>query len=150
MANRHYPAQFKADAVGAEISGRPLALAGALTKLDAAAPFDGGKTLAGFLPSLLDLNAHPTEGLHTLYISPLKALAVDIQRNLERPIAESSDPAPCPVCGAAAPRHFTPPRPPSAPGAGTAPPASTLCDSPRRPGPASSRQVRRRAGPSST
>jgi ATP-dependent Lhr-like helicase len=28
------------------------------------------------------------EGLHTLYISPLKALAVDIARNLERPVAE--------------------------------------------------------------
>jgi ATP-dependent Lhr-like helicase len=52
------------------------------------APTGGGKTLAGFLPSLLDLNAHPTEGLHTLYISPLKALAVDIARNLDSPIEE--------------------------------------------------------------
>ncbi len=33
-------------------------------------------------------------GLHTLYISPLKALAVDIARNLERPVEEmaSADP----------------------------------------------------------
>src|SRR6266404_4087727 len=101
------------------------------------APTGAGKTLAGFLPSLVELSApvrapnssrpgasaspagetHPlpldTEhrsrqsallvarrlistgrslrregGLHTLYISPLKALAVDIARNLERPVAE--------------------------------------------------------------
>ncbi|GGB24341.1 DNA ligase-associated DEXH box helicase [Sphingomonas metalli] len=47
-----------------------------------------GKTLAGFLPSLVDLIEQPTEGLHTLYVSPLKALAVDIQRNLVTPIDE--------------------------------------------------------------
>jgi ATP-dependent helicase Lhr and Lhr-like helicase len=54
------------------------------------APTGGGKTLAGFLPSLVELiEADPAqEGLHTLYISPLKALAVDIHRNLEIPIAE--------------------------------------------------------------
>ncbi len=52
------------------------------------APTGGGKTLAGFLPSLVDLAARPRAGLHTLYISPLKALAVDIQRNLTRPIEE--------------------------------------------------------------
>jgi ATP-dependent Lhr-like helicase len=47
-----------------------------------------GKTLAGFLSTLADLIEHPTEGLHTLYVSPLKALAVDIQRNLLAPIEE--------------------------------------------------------------
>jgi ATP-dependent Lhr-like helicase len=75
------------------------------------APTGGGKTLAGFLPSLVELSgaASPTlstpagerrklfstgrdirreGGLHTLYISPLKALAVDIARNLEAPVAE--------------------------------------------------------------
>ncbi|WP_319633565.1 ligase-associated DNA damage response DEXH box helicase [Pelagibius marinus] len=56
------------------------------------APTGGGKTLAGFLPSLVDLAAQPPEsrqaGLHTLYISPLKALAVDIHRNLTQPIEE--------------------------------------------------------------
>lgn len=53
------------------------------------APTGGGKTLAGFLPSLIELSASdaPT-GLHTLYVSPLKALAVDIERNLSTPIAE--------------------------------------------------------------
>ena len=52
------------------------------------APTGGGKTLAGFLPSIADLATLPRPGLHTLYISPLKALAVDIHRNLEAPIAE--------------------------------------------------------------
>ncbi|MEM1400521.1 MAG: DEAD/DEAH box helicase, partial [Pseudomonadota bacterium] len=52
------------------------------------APTGGGKTLAGFLPSLIDLAERPRPGLHTLYISPLKALAVDIHRNVEVPIAE--------------------------------------------------------------
>ncbi len=52
------------------------------------APTGGGKTLAGFLPSLVELAERPYEGLHTLYISPLKALAVDIHRNLTQPIEE--------------------------------------------------------------
>jgi len=52
------------------------------------APTGGGKTLAGFLPTLIALSQKPVSGLHTLYISPLKALAVDIHRNLEQPIAE--------------------------------------------------------------
>ncbi|WP_420405330.1 ligase-associated DNA damage response DEXH box helicase [Nisaea sp.] len=52
------------------------------------APTGGGKTLAGFLPSLIELAEVPYEGLHTLYISPLKALAVDIHRNLLLPIEE--------------------------------------------------------------
>jgi ATP-dependent Lhr-like helicase len=68
------------------------------------APTGAGKTLAGFLPSLVELasprakesksvvstgsSVKRTGGLHTLYISPLKALAVDIARNLETPIAE--------------------------------------------------------------
>ncbi|WP_428134798.1 ligase-associated DNA damage response DEXH box helicase [Bradyrhizobium sp.] len=68
------------------------------------APTGAGKTLAGFLPTLVELSSalaadgnslvsagrsvKRTGGLHTLYISPLKALAVDIARNLETPIAE--------------------------------------------------------------
>ena len=59
------------------------------------APTGGGKTLAGFLPALIDLAGRgrgranaPQRTLHTLYISPLKALAVDIARNLHRPIAD--------------------------------------------------------------
>ena len=67
------------------------------------APTGGGKTLAGFLPTLVELSERGvkprrmvstgkelrrSEGLHTLYISPLKALAVDIARNLETPVRE--------------------------------------------------------------
>ncbi|MGE0521427.1 MAG: ligase-associated DNA damage response DEXH box helicase [Variibacter sp.] len=71
------------------------------------APTGAGKTLAGFLPTLVELSEAGSRGgpsagrlvstgrgirreggLHTLYISPLKALAVDIARNLERPVAE--------------------------------------------------------------
>lgn len=54
------------------------------------APTGGGKTLAGFLPSFVDLleNYHPENTLHTLYISPLKALAVDVHRNVGAPIEE--------------------------------------------------------------
>jgi ATP-dependent Lhr-like helicase len=52
------------------------------------APTGAGKTLAGFLPTLAELVEAPADGLHTLYISPLKALAVDVQRNLLTPVAE--------------------------------------------------------------
>jgi ATP-dependent Lhr-like helicase len=56
------------------------------------APTGGGKTLAGFLPSLVELAARPKRGagpaLHTLYVSPLKALATDVARNLETPVRE--------------------------------------------------------------
>jgi ATP-dependent Lhr-like helicase len=50
------------------------------------APTGGGKTLAGFLPTLAELGTDPDAGLHTLYVSPLKALASDIKRNLGTPI----------------------------------------------------------------
>ncbi len=71
------------------------------------APTGGGKTLAAFLPTLVELSergAAPknlkstgrsvarSQGLHTLYISPLKALAVDIARNLETPVREMNLP----------------------------------------------------------
>lgn len=52
------------------------------------APTGGGKTLAGFLGSLISLSEHPRPGLHTLYVSPLKALATDVARNLLAPIQE--------------------------------------------------------------
>ncbi|MEO1793801.1 MAG: ligase-associated DNA damage response DEXH box helicase [Pseudomonadota bacterium] len=56
------------------------------------APTGAGKTLSGFLASLVDLHSGRREpkgsGLHTIYISPLKALAVDIARNLSEPVAE--------------------------------------------------------------
>ena len=61
------------------------------------APTGAGKTLAGFLPPLIELyhelQGPPAErrrGLNTLYISPLKALAADTVRALEAPLAELS------------------------------------------------------------
>ncbi|MGR3566262.1 MAG: ligase-associated DNA damage response DEXH box helicase [Pseudooceanicola nanhaiensis] len=52
------------------------------------APTGGGKTLAGFLPTLVELARGGHKGLHTLYVSPLKALAADIRRNLTTPVEE--------------------------------------------------------------
>ncbi|WP_256359959.1 MULTISPECIES: ligase-associated DNA damage response DEXH box helicase [unclassified Brevundimonas] len=59
------------------------------------APTGGGKTLAGFLPSLIELAERgprpehgPGSGVHTLYLSPLKALTTDVERNLMTPIRE--------------------------------------------------------------
>ena len=51
-------------------------------------PTGTGKTIAGFLPTLLDLTENKINfnGLHTIYISPLKSLTVDIQRNILLPI----------------------------------------------------------------
>lgn len=58
------------------------------------APTGAGKTLAGFLPSLIEL-APRADGvlrrphrLHTLYVSPLKALTTDVARNLDTPVRE--------------------------------------------------------------
>ncbi len=52
------------------------------------APTGGGKTMAGFLPTLAELADGTHEGLHTIYVSPLKALAADIRRNLRGPADE--------------------------------------------------------------
>src|SRR3954469_12559651 len=53
------------------------------------APTGGGKTLGGVLAGLVELHAHGSSGrLHTLYVSPLKALTTDIARNLTRPVEE--------------------------------------------------------------
>ncbi len=57
------------------------------------APTGGGKTLSGFLPTLIALaTPRPKPALHTLYLSPLKALAADIARNLTTPITDLSLP----------------------------------------------------------
>ena len=51
------------------------------------APTGSGKTLAAFLYGIDRLNAKPGEGLRLLYVSPLKALNYDIERNLRGPLA---------------------------------------------------------------
>ncbi|RZK94424.1 MAG: DEAD/DEAH box helicase, partial [Methylobacterium sp.] len=67
-----------------------LRIAGAGRSALLVAPTGAGKTLAGFLPSLVALSQSKAKAserkLHTLYISPLKALAVDIARNLDAPV----------------------------------------------------------------
>jgi ATP-dependent Lhr-like helicase len=88
------PENFAAWFTGRGWSPRPhqiqiLQAAGAGENILLIAPTGGGKTLAGFLPTLVAL-AHPREtpALHTLYISPLKALAADIARNLQTPVQD--------------------------------------------------------------
>src|SRR6266513_354162 len=51
------------------------------------APTGSGKTLAAFLFGIDRLNASPGQGLRLLYVSPLKALNYDIERNLRGPLA---------------------------------------------------------------
>src|SRR5512140_1290897 len=51
------------------------------------APTGSGKTLAAFLSSIDELIRTPSEGCRVVYVSPLKALAVDVERNLRSPIA---------------------------------------------------------------
>ncbi len=73
------PREHQLDVLAASRAGESVLLT---------APTGGGKTLAGFLPSLVALHEAPCPGLHTLYVSPLKALAADIARNLTVPVAE--------------------------------------------------------------
>jgi len=78
--------RHQSEMIAARLAGRHALLV---------APTGGGKTLAGFLPSLIDLAERgprpefgPGSGVHTLYISPLKALTTDVERNLMTPIRE--------------------------------------------------------------
>ncbi|WP_082594847.1 ligase-associated DNA damage response DEXH box helicase [Sphingomonas sp. Root710] len=73
------PRRHQLDMLAAARAGRDALLV---------APTGSGKTLAGFLATLVQLIEAPQDGLHTLYVSPLKALAVDVQRNLLTPIEE--------------------------------------------------------------
>src|SRR5947207_2381982 len=51
------------------------------------APTGSGKTLAAFLYGIDKLHPEPGRGLRLLYVSPLKALNYDIERNLRGPLA---------------------------------------------------------------
>ena len=51
-------------------------------------PTGSGKTIAGFLPSIINSNCFQRDVLYTLYISPLKSLSYDIERNLLKPILD--------------------------------------------------------------
>src|SRR5256712_4352083 len=51
------------------------------------APTGSGKTLAAFLSAIDRLTPEPNAGLRVLYVSPLKALNYDVERNLRGPLA---------------------------------------------------------------
>src|SRR3954451_17591921 len=56
------------------------------------APTGSGKTLAAFLYAIDRLTAAPGDGLRVLYVSPLKALNYDVERNLRGPLAGLQSP----------------------------------------------------------
>ena len=87
---RHFPQGPSAP----QTQGWPAISSGGDTLI--AAPTGSGKTLAGFLVAIDALyrahsQGHPTGGIRVVYVSPLKALAVDIHQHLERPLAEISE-----------------------------------------------------------
>ncbi len=69
----------------AQALGWPAIASGGHTLIQA--PTGSGKTLAAFLYGIDRLNATPGDGLRLLYVSPLKALNYDIERNLRGPLA---------------------------------------------------------------
>ncbi len=74
-----------AEATPAQSLGWPAIATGADVLIQA--PTGSGKTLAAFLYAIDRLNASSGEGLRVLYVSPLKALNYDIERNLRGPLA---------------------------------------------------------------
>jgi len=89
-----FAARFDAGATPPQVRGWPHIAARRNTLISA--PTGSGKTLAGFLMSINRLYlAHSAgidiSGTRVVYVSPLKALAVDIAENLERPLAEIAD-----------------------------------------------------------
>src|SRR5260221_8824511 len=69
----------------AQVLGWPAIAAGGDVLIQA--PTGSGKTLTAFLYALDRLNGTPGQGLRVLYVSPLKALNYDIERNLRGPLA---------------------------------------------------------------
>src|SRR5205085_1539740 len=73
------------EATPAQTLGWPAIATGKHTLIQA--PTGSGKTLAAFLYGIDKLTPEPGEGLRLLYVSPLKALNYDIERNLRGPLA---------------------------------------------------------------
>ena len=92
-----FAARFPEGPTAAQAQGWPHVDAGENTLI--AAPTGSGKTLAGFLVCIDALyraaeRGESVEGAtQVVYVSPLKALAVDIQQNLERPLREIAETA---------------------------------------------------------
>src|SRR3989440_573806 len=84
-ATRAWFEQTFAAPTPAQALGWPAIASGRHTLIQA--PTGSGKTLAAFLYGIDRLNATPGEGLRLLYVSPLKALNYDIERNLRGPLA---------------------------------------------------------------
>src|SRR5882724_1033485 len=68
-----------------QTQGWPAIASGAHVLIQA--PTGSGKTLTAFLSAIDRLTRNPGEGLRVLYVSPLKALNYDIERNLRGPLA---------------------------------------------------------------
>ena len=74
-----------AEPTPAQALGWPAIASGEHTLIQA--PTGSGKTLAAFLYGIDRLSSEPGAGLRLLYVSPLKALNYDIERNLRGPLA---------------------------------------------------------------
>src|SRR3977135_458366 len=68
-----------------QTQGWPAIASGAHVLIQA--PTGSGKTLTAFMYAIDRLTAKPAQGLRVLYVSPLKALNYDIERNLRGPLA---------------------------------------------------------------
>src|SRR6478609_6999484 len=84
-ATREWFEQAFAGPTPAQEAGWPAIASGEHTLIQA--PTGSGKTLAAFLYGIDRLTAAPGEGLRLLYVSPLKALNYDVERNLRGPLA---------------------------------------------------------------
>ncbi len=69
----------------AQVAGWPAIATGGNVLIQA--PTGSGKTLAAFLYGIDRLSRSPGAGLRLLYVSPLKALNYDVERNLRGPLA---------------------------------------------------------------
>src|SRR6267154_151342 len=84
-ATRDWFTQTFAAPTPAQTKGWPVIASGSHTLIQA--PTGSGKTLAAFLYAIDRVTPSPGQGLRVLYVSPLKALNYDVERNLRGPLA---------------------------------------------------------------
>jgi ATP-dependent helicase Lhr and Lhr-like helicase len=87
---REWFARAFAEPTPAQRLGWPAIASGEHTLIQA--PTGSGKTLAAFLYGIDRLNSTPGAGIRLVYVSPLKALNYDIERNLRGPLAGLESP----------------------------------------------------------